>query len=95
MNDVEWLIDQLAKAAQRIEELEARVVQLEARPQSVTLGGSTTWAWPWGTQVVSGPTMVQRADGQYQETTYVYVSGDNAKRETPKGSNGPAGKLGD
>lgn len=64
-------------AANRIEELEKRVAELEARPQpTYALGGAGNY-WPWGTM-----------SGLSQTTGAI---GTNVSRETPEGPNGPRG----
>ena len=64
-----------AELLDRIAALEARVAQLEARPQPTYAFGGAGNYFPWGTTTTAGPMVV----------------GDNVSRETPKGPNGAGG----
>lgn len=70
------LVNQLAAAHKRIEELEKKVAELEARPQPTYAFGGAGNYWPWGTM-----------SGLSQTTGAI---GTNVSHETPKGVNGPA-----
>jgi len=65
----------------RIEELEKKVAELEARPQQTyAIGGAGGWAFPWGT--------LNQAKVELSQTTGAI--GTNVSRETPKGPVGSA-----
>ena len=84
----------------RVEELELRVAQLEARPQPAQpIGGAGNfdynlmtkaggWAFPWGTRTAASVGEIMA--GQQYTTS---VTGDNVSRETSKGPNGSTGKT--
>jgi len=72
-----------AELLDRIAALEARVAQLEARPQPTYAFGGAGNYFPWGT--------LNPAKVELSQTTGAI--GTNVSRETSKGPNGSAGKT--
>lgn len=84
-----------AELLDRIAALEARVAQLEARPQpTYAFGGAGNWSFPWGSQMVQELQSIDpiyTVPSQNGTVMRVKVTGDNVSRETSKGPNGAGG----